>query len=104
MKIIEALNKFSFLLASKLIKYCKNKALLFVRFKREIAYLHMFLYFSINLSKFIFIVKFWNFLSKILGINYEQIQVDHLGPESLGTLTAYELESKSSKSIAASSF
>ena len=58
MKIIEALNKLSFLLASKLIKYCKNKALLLVRFNNEMACLHMFLYFSINLSRFNFIVKF----------------------------------------------
>lgn len=68
MKIMDALNKFSFLFASKFIKYCKNKALLLVRFKSEIAYLHIFLCFSINRSKLIFIVKFWNFLVSMINM------------------------------------
>lgn len=75
MKIIEALNKFNFLFASKLIKYYKNKALLLVRFNKEIAYLHIFLCFSINLSKFIFIVKFWNFLVSMINIGSMKIIV-----------------------------
>ena len=51
MKIIDAENRFSFLLISRLEKYEMNKALLFVLFKTQIACLHMFLYFSMNFSR-----------------------------------------------------